>query len=323
MVPLASLSGLQSVFAPRGPAAERIAHLGGAILITFGVVTVVMYAIILWVALRRRGTLAEHEPADAGGESWILIGGFAVPAVILAVFFVSALSTMSAFPLSDGDQRPPDIVVTAQQWWWQAEYMGDSLSSRMMTANELHIPVGKPVDVVLHSNDVIHSFWIPQLHGKVDVVPGQENRIRLLATTPGRYRGECAEFCGEEHARMAIWVTADSPQDYAKWMAGQRAPAAQPATAEQARGETLFQTRACVLCHSIRGTAAHGTVGPDLTHIGSRPTIAAGFYPNNDAYLTAWVTHAQSLKPGAKMPDLTVFTGQDLHDLVAYLRHLQ
>lgn len=330
----------QNILAPRGPAASRLANLGGPVLIAFCIVALIMFVLILWVALRRRGTLAEHAPADeGGGERWILIGGFAIPTAILAVIFVATLQTMAAFPLQNHAPTPvethqPDIIVTAQQWWWHAEYVGEalcrplgsadpSLPYRVTTANELHIPVGLPVEIALRSTDVIHSFWVPQLHGKVDVVPGQENRIRLVASQPGRYRGECAEFCGEEHARMALFIVADRPEEFSRWVAHEREPAAEPANTLQARGRDLFEARACVLCHTIRGTGAKGTIGPDLTHIAGRRTLASGYYPNNDAYLSAWVTHAQSLKPGAEMPDLTVFNGDELRALVQYLRHLR
>ena len=193
----------------------------------------------------------------------------------------------------------------------------------MTTANEIHVPVGMPVEIGLRSADVIHSFWVPQLHGKVDVVPGQENRIRILATKAGRYRGECAEFCGEQHAHMVLYVVADPPEQFYRWVADQRAAAPEPQTAEQRRGRDVFETKACVVCHTIRGTRANATVGPDLTHLASRATIASGSYPNNAGYLSAWVTHAQSLKPGAAMPDLTVFSGDELRSLVAYLESLK
>lgn len=337
---LAACRSEQSVLAPRGPAASRLANLGSAVMITFSVVAVIMFALILWAVLRERGTLEEHEPADAGGGvSWILIGGFAIPTVILAVFFIATLQTMAAFPLRDhtpaaGEVHSPDIVVTAHQWWWQAEYVGEALCRpagsndpalpyRMTTANELHIPIGLPVEIALRSVDVIHSFWIPQLHGKVDVVPGQENRIRIVASRPGRYPGQCAEYCGEQHAKMLLTIVAEQPEQFTQWMNEQRAPARQPVTIAEKHGRDLFEGRACVLCHTIRGTGANATIGPDLSHLASRATIASGAYPNNDAYLSAWVTHAQSLKPGAEMPDLTVLDGPQLHDLVAYLRSLR
>lgn len=342
---LAACRREQSIFAPEGPAASRLAELGGTVIGTFGVISLVMFALIFWVALRRKGTLAEHAPADEGGGiRWILIGGFALPALVFAVFFVWALGSMAAFPLRNGNHEhgeagygfdhPADIIVTAQQWWWSAEYVSEalcrpagskdpSLPYRMKTANEIHIPVGFPVEIALVSRDVIHSFWVPQLHGKVDVVPGIENRIRLVAGRPGRFRGQCSEFCGAQHAHMALWIVAEPPEEFNRWMLAQRAPAHEALTEQQRRGRELFETRACVLCHTIRGTRAKATIGPDLTHIASRRTIASGVFPNNKAYLTAWVTHAQSLKPGVVMPDVTDFTGEELQALVAYLQHLQ
>jgi len=330
---------IQSVFEPRGPAAKILADLGAPVIIALCIVTLIMLALIVWVALRHRGTLDEHAPADAaGGQSWILIGGFAIPAVILATIFIATLSTMNAFPVHDGKHpHPPDIIVTGHQWWWEVEYVGEAVcgpgspdghafapvDQRMTTANEIHIPVGLPVEISLKSGDVIHSFWVPQLHGKVDLVPGQDNRIRIVASQPGEYRGQCAEFCGEQHAHMILHVFADTPEAFRAWMTAQQAPARAAMTPQQKQGEDLFMTRACVVCHTIRGTPAFGKVGPDLTHIASRGTIAAGSYPNTKAYLMAWITHAQSLKPGAQMPDLTIFNGDDLHAVTAYLMNLK
>ena len=214
------------------------------------------------------------------------------------------------------------VHVTGHMWWWEVRYRGPE-GEWIATANELRIPVGRPVAVSLSSPDVIHSFWVPSLAGKVDVIPGRLTEITLRADRPGVYRGQCAEFCGAQHAHMALWIVADPPEEFNRWMLAQRAPAREPVTDQQQQGRELFETRACVLCHTVRGTGARATIGPDLTHIASRRTIAAGVFPNNTAYLTAWVTHAQSLKPGVAMPDVTDFTGEELHALVAYLQHLQ
>jgi cytochrome c oxidase subunit 2 len=213
--------------------------------------------------------------------------------------------------------------VIGHQWWWQIQYVGLGPSNRLETANEIHIPVGQPVELTLESRDVIHSFWVPALHGKVDLIPGVENHLRLQADRPGTYEGQCAEFCGAEHARMRFLVVAQSPEDFAKWMHDQSQPAQPPLEAAAIHGADLFQSRACGLCHTVRGTQALGTIGPDLTHFGSRQRLAADSLPNQHAYVAAWITRAQSFKPGALMPDVTNFRGDELDDLARYIDQLR
>jgi cytochrome c oxidase subunit II len=314
----------RSPLAPAGPAADRIAHLNWFILILFLIITVVMWALIALVASRPRGRFEEHAPYDAGGgHSWVLIGGFAIPAVILFIIFVMGLDSMSAFPIHDGHETAPEIRITGHQWWWEVEYLSGGVNEHFITANEIHIPAGRTIDIDLVSADVIHSFWVPALHGKVDLVPGQINRIRVEASQPGTYTGTCAEYCGRQHVHMELLVVADAPQDYERWMQNQRAEATAPLDAQEQHGERVFQSKPCGFCHTIRGTLAGGRVGPDLTHFGSRRELAANMLPNDDANLMAWVTHAQSLKDGSMMPNLTQFNGDDLQAVVAYLRHLK
>jgi cytochrome c oxidase subunit 2 len=322
----AGCTGIQPTLAPGGPEARAIADLGWLVLVTFVAVTVVMWALIAWVGVRRTGSLATHAAWNAPSDRrWIYAGGIVVPILVLGTIFVLTLRTMAAFPMGHGDETPPpaDLRIVGHQWWWEIDYRMGELQQHVVTANELHIPAGRPVDIELVTRDVIHSFWVPRLHGKVDLVPGLVNRIRIEADEPGLYRGECAEFCGPQHARMILLVRAETPADFEAWLAGQRQPAAPPATSQAAHGQNVFLTSACVLCHTVRGTAAHGQIGPDLTHLASRAGIAANAYPNNTAYLQAWVTHAQSLKPYAQMPNITAFTGEDLQALVAYLRGLE
>jgi cytochrome c oxidase subunit 2 len=325
-VHLAACRGVQPLLAPGGPQAASIARLGWFILITFSAVTVVMWVLIFWVAGRWRGTLLEHAPHDAPSDKrWIVIGGFLAPAIILFTIFVVTLNTMKAFPMGDHEAHagPPSIVVTGHQWWWEIEYRFGDTSQHVVDANELHVPTGQPIDIELQTRDVIHSFWIPRLHGKVDLVPGFQNHMRVQVDEPGLYRGECAEYCGPQHAHMILLVDAQRPSDFQAWLASARQPSAAPADPVAARGEEVFMTNACVLCHSIRGTDAHGLVGPDLTHVGSRKAIAANTYPNGRGYLEAWVTHAQSMKPDSQMPSITAFTGDDLRALVTYLEGLK
>jgi cytochrome c oxidase subunit 2 len=311
---------------PVGPEARGLADLGWFVLVTFAAVTVIMWLLIGWVAVRRRGSLTEHAPwNEPGDKRWIVIGGFAIPAALLGTIFVLTLKTMSAYPMASSDPHamPAMIRITGHQWWWEVEYRIGDVHEHFRTANEIHIPAGQPVDIELVTADVIHSFWVPQLHGKVDLVPGFTNMIRIQADHPGLFRGQCAEYCGVQHAHMILLVQADAPADFDRWLEAQRGDAAAPAADLAGRGRELFMNRACVLCHQIRGTNAHGLVAPDLTHLASRHGIASNAFPNSTAYLSAWVTHAQSLKPGARMPDQPAFTGDELQALVAYLEGLK
>lgn len=324
----------QSSFDAHGPAAARISHLEWLMTILFLVITFIMWALFAFAFYRRRGTLAEHEPIEAsGGEAWIAIGGLAIPLIVLTVLFVLGLGLLRDFPIHGihganmhgpmARSMKPDILIVGHQWWWEIHYLNDDPSKVVITANELHLPAGKPVNIQLETRDVMHSFWIPALHGKVDLIPGMPNYIRIVASQPGEYTGQCAEFCGEEHSRMRLLAVVQTPNEYKAWLDAQRKPGNEPTTDQAKTGEKLFITGACSNCHEVRGTTAGGRVAPDLTHIGSRQFIAADVYPNNDAYLEAWITHAQSLKPGCLMPNITAYSGPQLQDLIAYLRQLQ
>jgi cytochrome c oxidase subunit 2 len=264
---------------------------------------------------------------------WIAIGGLVVPFIVLTILFVLGLGLLSDFPIhgmkgsmnaSAEAAMKPDIRVIGHQWWWQIEYLNDDPSKQFTTANELHVPVGRPVYIEVVTRDVMHSLWIPALHGKVDLIPGVNNYILIQASQPGTYgEGQCAEFCGAQHAHMRLLAVAQDQDAYAAWEQQQLQPASEPETPEAVAGEQIFMAGPCSMCHQVRGTIAGGTVAPDLTHVGSRQFIAANSFPNNNAYLEAWITHAQSLKPSSLMPNLTEFSGPQLQDLVAYLRQLQ
>ena len=301
--------------------------------ILFVVITVTMWSLIAWAFYRRRGSLAEHEPINAaGGQMWIAVGGLIIPLIVLTVLFVLGLNLLADFPIHGmhgamaGDMHAmmkPEIRITGHQWWWEVEYLNDDPSKQFTTANEIHLPAHRPVNIEVVTKDVMHSFWIPALHGKVDLIPGHPNYIRIEASQAGSYSGQCAEFCGAQHSHMRLLAIAQEPEDYANWLDQQRAPGDEPTAARALAGEQVFQAGPCAMCHRVRGTIAGGRVAPDLTHIGSRRMLASNSFPNNNAYLEAWVTHAQSLKPEAQMPDLTQFSGEQLQDLVAYLRQLQ
>ncbi|HEX3843753.1 MAG TPA: c-type cytochrome [Steroidobacteraceae bacterium] len=308
-----------------GVGARSAAWLGWQAIIAFCAATLVTWAFLLWFALRRRGTLAEHEPIDINhGQAWILIGGFLVPIGVLIFLFTEMMVVLASEPVAKPVNPAPDIVVSGQQWWWDASYRFKGHPELTVSLpTEIHIPVGKPMMVEVTSGDVMHSFWVPKLNGKIDLIPGRDNYEVLEAVRPGTYLGQCASYCGEQHANMKFRVIAQTPSAYQAWLAHERAPAAAPESREAQRGEQVFMGGACGLCHTIRGTPALGQFGPDLTHLASRQTIAGGMLPNDTADLEAWITHAQSLKPGTPMPDLPQFRGSDLRALVRYLQGLK
>lgn len=308
-----------------GVGARAAAWLGWQAIIAFCAATLVTWALLLWFALRRRGTLVEHEPIDINhGQAWILIGGFLVPVGVLIFLFADMMVVLASEPVAKPVHPAPDIVVSGQQWWWNATYRFNGRPDLTLSLpTEIHIPVGKPMMIEVQSADVMHSFWVPKLNGKIDLVPGMKNFEVLDAVRPGTYLGQCASYCGEQHANMKFRVIAQTPSAYRAWLAHQRAPAAAPTSEEAQRGERVFMASACSLCHTIRGTPALGQFGPDLTHLASRATLAGGMLPNDTADLEAWITHAQSLKPGSPMPDLPQFRGADLRALVAYLQGLK
>jgi cytochrome c oxidase subunit 2 len=315
---------MPSALDPHGPAAALLARNGVLVLSLFVGVTAVMWLLLLWVALRKRGSLAHHAPIGAGGGMpWVLIGGFGIPAAVLAGVFIGMLVELRAVPLDAGHAHgTPSIRIVGHRWWWEIVYRTGGTSAYVTTANELHIPTGTDVDIELGSTDVIHSFWVPSLHGKVDLIPNQSTHIRIQASDAGMYRGQCAEFCGAQHANMLFWVVAEPPAQFAAWLEAQRAPGRVPVGDIEQQGQQVFITHACVTCHSIRGTLARATVGPDLTHVGSRRSLA-GPFPNDESWLRAWVSHAQSLKPGVLMPSLPQFDEGELQALTTYLRSLR
>jgi cytochrome c oxidase subunit 2 len=260
-------------------------------------------------ALRNRETTRPGAPAR-----FIAIGGIAAPVAILAMVAVATVSTTAA---TQGERGVIRIDVEAEQFWWRLSYP----DSKVMTANEIHVPVGLPVELRLRSDGVIHSVWVPQLDGKVDVIPGQTNTMTFTAEKPGTYRGQCAEFCGIGHALMAFDVVAQTPLDFESWLRRNSAPAVAPHAADAIAGAQLLATSSCGGCHRVAGTAADGTLGPDLTHFGSRSSIAAGTLPNDSDHLALWLAHTQSVKPGAKMPQIDL-TQQQIDELVAYLEGL-
>jgi cytochrome c oxidase subunit 2 len=331
---LAGCATLQSTTNTHGPAARSIHHLSLAMSIVFLITTLVMWVLLAIALKRRRGSLKEHLPIDiGGGQAWIAIGGLAIPLLVLSVFFFLGLELLADFPIHGmhggmheamgAPAAKPDILVVGHQWWWEVHYLNGDADQQFTTANEIHIPAHRAVNIELQSADVMHSFWVPSLHGKVDLVPGHANFIRIEASEPGNFIGQCAEYCGVQHAKMHILVVAQEPAAFDEWLANQRKPGVQPTSPEALMGQQAFLAGPCATCHTVRGTVAGGSVAPDLTHIGSRKYIAANSFPNDDAYLEAWITNAQSLKPGAKMPNITQYNGVQLRAIVDYLHQLQ
>ena len=250
---------------------------------------------------------------------WIVVGGMIVPAVILTLTFAFTIVTENATAAPPASAAMT-IEIIGHRWWWEVKYSGDSAGP--VTANEVHVPVGKPIRLELTSADVIHSFWIPQLAGKTDLIPGQRNIAWIQADAPGVYRGACTEYCGQQHANMAAFVVAQSPADFAQWLEHQRAVVATAASGLAAAGFAVFQASACASCHTIRGTSASGRIGPDLTHLASRATIAGGTLENNLGNLAGWIANPQTIKPGNVMPAIPL-RSRDLQALLAYLETLQ
>lgn len=311
-----------SALAPASPDASRVALWWWILFGVAGVVFAIVMALMLFALLRRGGRRAEREELPPRLERrwflFVLLAGGVIPAVILST--VMGLNVYSELRLAREAARPNLAVqVIGHQWWWEVYYPREGFT----TANELHVPVGQSVEVKLSTADVIHSFWVPQLSPKQDLIPGQTNTLTFTATQPGTYRGQCAEFCGLQHAHMIFTVIADPPPVYAAWAARQQQPAPPPPYNTAAfQGQQIFQGSACVYCHAVRGTNASSRLGPDLTHIASRLTLGAGTLPNNRGNLAGWIVNAQAVKPGNKMPPMYLSSSK-LNELLAYLETLQ
>jgi cytochrome c oxidase subunit 2 len=327
--------GPQDAFDPAGAQAARIEHLGWFLLVTGVVVYAVVMAIAAAAVVRsRRARRLRGAAPEAGGGPHLepdptsqrrLGRAVAVGVGLTAIVLVGV--TVFSYTTGRAIARRPDvdmvtIKVTGHQWWWGVEYQTPVSSRSLRTANEIHVPVGRPVQVQLTSADVIHSFWAPSLNGKRDAIPGQTSTQWFVVDEPGTWRGQCAEFCGYQHAHMAFTVVAEPAEQFDAWYEAGLRPAAAPAAPAQQRGHDVFLTSSCVLCHTVSGTPAGGRVGPDLTHVASRGTIAAGTLENNKGNLMGWVSDPSAIKPGTRMPP-NPMSPDDLEALVAYLQSLK
>lgn len=309
------LEGIQSALSPQGPAAAIVAEMfwvmsAGAAIIFLAIMALAAYAVFA----------PRKDTTRLSGRLLIVGGGMVFPVLTLSALLV--YSFVRAGTMAPAAPRPAvRIEVVGQQWWWRVYYLDAGGRSDFVTANEIHVPVGQPVQLELKSADVIHSFWVPALAGKLDMIPGRTNRLRIQADRPGRYRGQCAEYCGGPHALMALFVVAEPAEHFERWMQIQRRPATAPADDIRRKGRDLFVAQ-CAACHAVRGTQAVGTRGPDLTHVAGREFIGAGLLPNNAGTLAGWIASTQHLKPGNLMPAFDALSNPELRALAAYLAGL-
>jgi cytochrome c oxidase subunit II len=310
-----------SLLTGAGPIAAAQAMLGWWLLVVSGVVVLVVTVLVLAGAFRGHSNETPAVEREGTGVRWVVVGGMIVPAIVLALTFAFTIATENA------TAAPPKIAgmtveIIGHRWWWEVRYAEGGQGQTIITANEIHVPAGVPVRLELSSVDVIHSFWIPRLAGKTDVVPGQRNVAWIQADKPGVYRGACTEYCGLQHSNMAAFVVAESVEQFKQWMRAQRDVVSAPSDSDAARGLAVFQKSSCTACHTIRGTSAVGRIGPDLTHLVSRMTIAGGSLENTRGNLAGWIANPQSIKPGNDMPTAPL-RGTELQALVAYLETLK
>jgi cytochrome c oxidase subunit 2 len=317
---LAGCSGQQSILNDHSPQSHDIMllwwwMLGAALIVLFGAIAMLVIAYV------RRNTpgLPFFGTREDVPQAMVLFFGIAVPAVVLvALFAVADVYLVRKTAPPNPKTTTMTIHVIGRQWWWDVEYPGTDV----VTANEIHIPVRTRINLIATTGDVIHSFWVPALNRKIDMIPGRVNRILLYASNSGRYRGQCSQFCGLEHAHMAFYVFAQPKAQFEAWLRGQERPAVAPRTAAERAGEADFMKDQCASCHTIAGTPAQGDVGPNLTHVGSRTTLAALTIPNTPSWMARWIADPQAIKPGVQMPDLGVPPAQ-IKDIVAYLESLK
>lgn len=313
---LAGCSGAQSALDPAGREAGRIADLfwwmvAGTVIIWLAVIALAFYCV-----------RARPEANSRRRESLIIVGGgVVVPTVVLAILLAYGLSMLPSLiaPAPVGSLK---IAVSGEMWWWRVRYETPD-GEPIMLANEIHLPVGEPVEFQLESDNVIHAFWIPALGGKVDMIPGHVTRLALTPTRTGTFRGACAEYCGTSHALMAFDVVVQEKDDFNRWIKLQAQPADPPAEPVAARGQESFLANGCGACHTVRGTSAAGVIGPDLTHVGSRLSIAAAKLSGEQEHFRRWIASPVSVKPGALMPKFAMLPEAERHALSVYLKSLK
>jgi cytochrome c oxidase subunit 2 len=312
----AGCGGPQSTLAPAGRGAEQIAEIFWSMTVGAALIWIAVMILTVW-AIRTAPEAHDHRRGN------FLIGGCGAifPAVVLTALVVYGLAPIPVLlaPAPEGSLK---IAVSGEQWWWRVRYEPAD-GGAVVLANEIRLPVGKPVEFRLESPDVIHSFWIPSLAGKMDMIPGRITRLAITPTKIGVFRGACAEYCGTSHALMSFYVVVDEQKVFERWLSGQQAAATPPRAAGAVRGQELFLANGCGACHTIRGTPARGVVGPDLTHVGSRLTIGAGIWPNNGETLLRWIARTDHAKPAVFMPAFGMLPREDLEAMASYLEGLK
>jgi len=323
-----ALGGCSGVQTPLAPVADQAASQYDLLLLMLWVCGIVYLLVLgflafgLWRMRRGRAAAAAPllEPADTGLRR--LFGAWAAVVIVgLLLLAGGSFLVERSLAAAQGDETL-QVRVTAHQWWWRVAYRDPATGRWIETANELHLPLGRTARIELGSADVIHSFWVPNISGKMDVIPGRANAIDLTPRKLGWFRGQCAEFCGAQHAHMAFDVEVETPAAFAAWLAAQAQPAAAPTDATLTRGMQVVTQGQCAMCHTVRGTAATGRNGPDLTHIGSRRSIAAGTLTMTRAHLQGWIAQPQAIKPGTMMPTITL-SPADANAAAAYLESLK
>lgn len=316
---LPGLGGSQSVIDPAGPQSGRVNMLWWFFFWACSAIFIAVIGSMLYAVFRAR--TVHTDPGQDLRFRRNVTAAVIVTGVILFVFLIASVSTGKA--LSSLSSNPGVVVeVIGHQWWWEVHYPERTASQTVVTANEIHIPTGIPVLLRTTADEVIHSLWIPNLSGKRDLIPSRMTTTWVQADHPGVFRGQCAEYCGLQHAHMALYVVAEKPAQFAQWLADQRSPVADPSDPQLLRGREVFLSQPCILCHAIRGTPAAGHVAPDLTHLASRRSLAAGTLPNTLGNLGGWITDSQNIKPGSRMPAFNI-APEDLQPLLAYLESLK
>ena len=312
------LSG--SPFNPVSSLAQPIAHLFLVLGIVMMAILVLITALVVYAAFRYRQGPRTIEPRQNFGRKGLEVAWTVAPLLLLIYIFTITVQAMHGADPGVSTDRQPDMVIVGHQWWWEARY----ISSKVVAANEIHIPVGRLLLVRLESADVIHDWWVPQLGRKMDAIPGHPNLFWLKADVPGAYLGTCSEYCGSEHAWMRILVIAQPETDFLRWTESQlEVPLAPSASNDASLGAHLFlEGLTCANCHTIAGTSAQGTIGPNLTHIAGRQTLATGRLENSPANLSEWLSNPQAVKPGVHMPDFEM-TSDQVRELTAYLETLR
>ena len=317
----------QTSLNPVGPGAGHIEHEFALIFwITTAVYLLVILAVVVAVARRHHSldVMPDPVPTTEAGDRTArrsVAGAIIVTVVLLFTMMVGSFETSRALG-SMNEENALTIEVYGHQWWWEVQYPNNESYKIVKTANEIHVPIGVPIRIRGTSRDVIHSFWAPNVQGKRDLMPGYTTEVMMQIDQPGRWRGQCAEYCGEQHAHMSFYMVAEPKQDFEDWLSAQAGSSVAPGTPQAAHGQQVFLNHACVMCHTIRGTPAGSHVGPDLTHLASRATIAAGLLPNTAGNLGGWIMNAQAIKPGCRMPP-NQMSGPELQDLLAYLETLK